>query len=232
MATNYPGGLDSFNNPTANTPENATGYEHDLQHANVNDAVEAIQAELGINPSGTYSTVAERLSSLTITRVGNSSIAGTKTVLTSYRHYAQKITLTKSSLILAVEVYCDNTGGSPFSIGSGVWIDNTSVVGTPGQFIAGSLSFGDARYWPAGGTYPGFGGPRWISMSVNAAVAAGDYWIGFYTNDTSQPDFGVYKETGSTNSSYYWTASGQWLTEGYTGVTGSTDLWSIRAVVL
>jgi hypothetical protein len=61
MATNYPGALDSWSNPTASTPENAAGYEHDLAHSHVFDAVEAIETELGTNPSGTYSTVTERL---------------------------------------------------------------------------------------------------------------------------------------------------------------------------
>jgi hypothetical protein len=61
MASNYPGSLDSFNNPSQDTLEDATGYEHDLQHANANDAIEAIQGELGTDPAGLYSTVKARL---------------------------------------------------------------------------------------------------------------------------------------------------------------------------
>ena len=47
MASNYPGSLDSFNNPTGTTKTDATGFEHATQHANANDAIEAIEAELG-----------------------------------------------------------------------------------------------------------------------------------------------------------------------------------------
>ena len=61
MATSYPTGLDSFNNPGPTTKQDAVGYEHDVQHANANDAIEAIETELGLSPSGTYATVAERL---------------------------------------------------------------------------------------------------------------------------------------------------------------------------
>ena len=54
MASNYPGSLDSFNNPTGTTKTDATGFEHATQHANANDAIEAIEAELGTTPSGSY----------------------------------------------------------------------------------------------------------------------------------------------------------------------------------
>jgi hypothetical protein len=63
MATSYPGGIDSFNNPSAAGGDNlnTAGVIHDVQHANVNDAVEAIETELGINPSGGSLDVATRL---------------------------------------------------------------------------------------------------------------------------------------------------------------------------
>ena len=56
MATNYPGGLDSLTNPSAG--DALTSPSHSAQHANANDAIEAIETELGVNPSGTFATVA------------------------------------------------------------------------------------------------------------------------------------------------------------------------------
>lgn len=56
MATNYPGSLDSLTNPAAG--DALTSPSHAGQHANANDAIEAIETELGTNPSGTFSTVA------------------------------------------------------------------------------------------------------------------------------------------------------------------------------
>lgn len=61
MPTNYPTGYDAWNNPTSTTEMDDVGYYHDELHANTHDAIEAIQAELGLTPSGSYATVKERL---------------------------------------------------------------------------------------------------------------------------------------------------------------------------
>ena len=49
MATNFPTSLDALTNPTASDP--LTNPSHADQHANVNDAVEALQAKVGVNGS-------------------------------------------------------------------------------------------------------------------------------------------------------------------------------------
>ncbi len=49
---NFPTALDVFTNPTAGQSQDAPGVEHDVQHANLNDAVEALQAKVGVNGSG------------------------------------------------------------------------------------------------------------------------------------------------------------------------------------
>jgi hypothetical protein len=61
MATNYPGSLDSWTNPTNTTAMNAPGFEHDVLHANAYDAIEAIEGELGTDPAGGAATVKARL---------------------------------------------------------------------------------------------------------------------------------------------------------------------------
>lgn len=62
MGSAYPGALDSFTNPTSTDGMNSPS--HSDQHADANDAIEAIQAELGTNPSGSYTTVKDRLDDL------------------------------------------------------------------------------------------------------------------------------------------------------------------------
>lgn len=62
MATNYPGALDSLTNPSAGDALDSPS--HAGQHANANDAIEAVQAELGTNPSGSDATVAARLTAI------------------------------------------------------------------------------------------------------------------------------------------------------------------------
>ena len=59
MATNYPGAIDNYTNPSSSEPMNAPS--HAGQHANANDAVEAIETELGTDPSGSAATVKARL---------------------------------------------------------------------------------------------------------------------------------------------------------------------------
>ncbi len=61
MATNYPNQLDVLINPTANDKLNSNTVPHHTQHANLNDAVEAIQTTLGINPHGSHLTIKDRI---------------------------------------------------------------------------------------------------------------------------------------------------------------------------
>lgn len=61
MPTSYPGGLDNFTNPTASDQLDSATVPHASQHANLNDAVEAIEGELGTNPKGAKATVKARL---------------------------------------------------------------------------------------------------------------------------------------------------------------------------
>lgn len=60
--TSYPAGLDAFENPDDDAGDelDTPGVLHDEQHSNANDAIEAIEAELGTTPSGTHDTVRGR----------------------------------------------------------------------------------------------------------------------------------------------------------------------------
>lgn len=59
----YPGGLDDFAESTPSNlgDEDASGRTHSERHDDLESAIEAIQATLGIDPAGSYSTVVERL---------------------------------------------------------------------------------------------------------------------------------------------------------------------------
>jgi hypothetical protein len=52
MAITFPTTLDALTNPTSTDNLNTAGVLHDVQHSDLNDAIEAIEAKLGINPSG------------------------------------------------------------------------------------------------------------------------------------------------------------------------------------
>ena len=49
MATSFPSGLDSFTNPTA--VDTLDSPPHDTQHADANDAIEALQSKVGVDSS-------------------------------------------------------------------------------------------------------------------------------------------------------------------------------------
>jgi hypothetical protein len=61
--SSYPTGYDSFTNPD-DTDTLDTGIGHAALHGAVADAVEAVQAELGLSPSGSSTTVADRLAAI------------------------------------------------------------------------------------------------------------------------------------------------------------------------
>ena len=65
MATNFPTSLDSLTNPlstdTLNSPSHAD------QHANVNDAVEALEAKVGVNSSAVTTSLDYRVAQLEAT---------------------------------------------------------------------------------------------------------------------------------------------------------------------
>lgn len=61
MSTQYPSSLDNFINPTSSDTLNSGAVPHSQQHSNLNDAVEAIQTVLGINPAGSHLTVKDRI---------------------------------------------------------------------------------------------------------------------------------------------------------------------------
>lgn len=60
MSTSFPTALDNFTNPAPTSPRS----DHAAQHANANDAIEAIQALLGITGSSDPATITKRVADL------------------------------------------------------------------------------------------------------------------------------------------------------------------------
>ena len=84
MATNYPGSLDSITAVTGATSTSATvgGRTHSQLHNDTADAVEAVQAELGVEPSGGFATVVARLNAV------DTNIAALDTSTLNVKNYA------------------------------------------------------------------------------------------------------------------------------------------------
>ena len=62
MATNFPSSVDSFTNPT--TSDTLASVSHSAQHSDVNDAVEALEAKVGVDSSTVSSSLDYRVAAL------------------------------------------------------------------------------------------------------------------------------------------------------------------------
>lgn len=74
MAINFPTSLDALTNPTGSS--SLTSPDHATQHSDANDAIEAIQAKLGVNGSAVTSSVDYKITNNTPTGVVNMWMVG------------------------------------------------------------------------------------------------------------------------------------------------------------
>ncbi len=65
MAINFPVSLDNFTNPVST--DTTTAVDHAVQHSNVNDAVEALEAKVGVNSSAVTTSHDYKLGEVTST---------------------------------------------------------------------------------------------------------------------------------------------------------------------
>lgn len=119
MATNFPGSLDSFTNPTASSPLDSPS--HAAQHANINDAMEAVQAKLGVGAGtiGEWTTYTPTwTASATNPTLGNGTLYGA---------YSQINGMVFGYIRLGI--------GSTTTFGSGTWQLTLPVTGArPANF--------------------------------------------------------------------------------------------------
>ena len=78
MASSYPSGLDSFSTIATDKllSDAVGGRTHRAMHNDLGDAIEAVQAELGTNPSGQAATVAARLANQAVINVKDYGATG------------------------------------------------------------------------------------------------------------------------------------------------------------
>ena len=81
MASSYPAAFDSFPTITADKllSDAVGGRAHRAMHNDMGDVIEAMQAELGLNPSGQAATVVARLDNQTVVNVKDYGAAGNDT---------------------------------------------------------------------------------------------------------------------------------------------------------
>jgi hypothetical protein len=127
MAINFPSSLDTLSNPTgSDLLENATSaLDHDVQHSNANDAIEALEAKVGANSSAVTTSHDYKLSGVT-----GSDKAASKTGTE---------TLTNKTLTAPqINMGSDATGDMYYRTSGGAFA--RLPIGTSGQILQTSAS--------------------------------------------------------------------------------------------
>jgi len=78
MATNFPGSLDSFTNPSSSSTLDSPS--HAAQHSNVNDAVEALQTKVGVDGSAVTSSLDYKVAQQGLTLITTASATSGSTL--------------------------------------------------------------------------------------------------------------------------------------------------------
>src|SRR5512140_3184881 len=113
MTTSYPGAVDSFTNPSAASHLNTPAVLHSDQHANANDAIEALETKVGIDGSADVNALDYKVS----TRASVLSAAGAPTTDNGING----------------DFYIDTNANQLYGPKSGGWGTGTSLVGAPGD---------------------------------------------------------------------------------------------------
>lgn len=125
MAINFPSSLDNFTNPTLSDTLNSVTVPHGTQHANANDAIEALEAKVGINGSAVTTSHDYKLSEVTST---DKAVGKTATQ-----------TLTNKTLTAPqINMGSDATGDMLYRNGSGV--TTRLPIGATGQILEAQAS--------------------------------------------------------------------------------------------
>jgi len=64
MASNFPSSLDTFTNPSSTDAMDSVSVPHATQHSDLNDAVEALQAKVGVDSSAVTSSLDYKVAQL------------------------------------------------------------------------------------------------------------------------------------------------------------------------
>jgi hypothetical protein len=134
MPTNYPAAFDSFTNPSAG--DSLASPSHAGQHANINDAMEAVQATLGTDPQGSEATVADRIAALEGGGGGGSGSAALAS-FDSTTGISGQFTATGTRLAVTGQVGADYGGAS----------GQNSIKLRLRNSVGGTVSESDARYF-------------------------------------------------------------------------------------
>jgi len=157
MASTYPTSLDSFTNPTS--ADTLASPAHATQHADINDAMEAVQTKLAIGNTviGTYTAFTPTFTDLT---VGNGTSTARFSRVNNVVNYYGFFTLGNTSAVTGgIRITLPITANSIYSTLNGIIMGDLTLYDTSagtwyqGNVMSiGSTTLGLTRLWVANGT--------------------------------------------------------------------------------
>lgn len=147
MASSYPGALDTLTNPVAADTLDSVTVPHATQHANANDAIEAVQAELGVDPAGASATVVARLDTLDTTvaaKVANpmtAALNANSNTIYSVSQFAVGATITTTNTVTVARTASITTGYNSLSITDSITWGSGSFLVYTGFRVGPTLTF-------------------------------------------------------------------------------------------
>jgi hypothetical protein len=130
MTTNFPTSLDSFTNPTPSNYLNSPS--HAGQHANINDAMAAVQSKLGITSSSDSTSIDYKLSNLYSAVQRQAIINGGMEI--SQENGASTVALVNNTAKYACDLFSVTPSGTAVLAGTQAQISN-STIGTSGYAL-------------------------------------------------------------------------------------------------
>ena len=192
MTTAYPGGIDNFTNPTSTDTLSSATVPHASEHANANDAIKAIETELGTNPKGSYASVSARLAastgSITTWRKaaagGETSLSGTDDFSTTLAYTVGQEQVFINGVLLERGVdYTASTGSSITGLTALVASDIATVISVGSFNVANAIPLstvttkGDLIAATGASTVANVGvGADGTTLVANSASATGVAW--------------------------------------------------------
>lgn len=210
MATNFPSGLDSFTNPTATDAMDSVTVPHADQHADVNDAVEALQAKVGVDGSAVTSSLDYKVANQGLVLVktqtigsGVSSVTVTDAFSATFDNYRILMAPDDASSNVNLWMYFGTATSDYYSALDGHRWSNTTVtdavtgdtkgfLGAVGTSGAGSTAVDVFNPYLSQQTF-------WQGQNVFASTSAG--WTvtisAMVNNSTSYTSFTVFPASGT-----------------------------------
>lgn len=245
MTTAFPGAIDAFTNPTASDNLDSVTVPHASQHANVNDAVEAIETAIGT----TAAPVLAKLASPTFTGVPAAPTAAAGTNTTQIATTAFVLAATKG--FGQISGYYYRTAGGTLGTTSAAVLNSVYYVPltivTSGTFDrvalktgstysgTGSVRMGiynnNGSYKPStvvldAGTVATTAANTVYEITISQTLSAGSYWLAFVvqTAPTISTYVGIASAAGysiagvtQTNAALTGTSTGGYIETGITG---------------